>query len=303
MIHANKRVHKPISDLNSKFPPGFKTINFRLLPDTIKFQIISSKVSQMEKNDFIDICTLLNFTLNDIHDEKQQLEEYLNSLRLKMRKNPNNIRRRTNKISQKEIDDLTLRPSLFTQSLEEEYNRIFPLLVEIIKKMYNIKELNNILSENKKAIFNLQIVLEKDVRRLNDERKELSLKDIGETNPVLTQECQFTIRKLGEYILSYVNNIYTPIIEKHRVLIDNANSRLKHFYFNIIDPINERIDKIRIKSSLDFKEFYFDDDLELHLIVKNKPQSKYPFKVLHFNDLEITQKKVIIQVLRAEVRS
>ena len=106
MIHANKRTYKPISNLNNNFPSGFKTINFRLLPDTIKFQIISRKVSQMEKNDFKDICTLLNFTLDDINTEKQQLEAYLNSLRLKMRKNPNNIRRRTNKINQKEIDDL-----------------------------------------------------------------------------------------------------------------------------------------------------------------------------------------------------
>jgi len=288
MIHANKRAYKPISDLNSNFPSGFKTISFRLLPDRIKFQIISNKVSQMEKKDFTVICTLLNFTLDDIHDEKQQLEEYLNSLELKMKKNPNNIKRRTNKISQKEIDNLALRPNLFT-------------LIEMIKKKHNIKELSNILSKNRKVVFNLQTILEKDVRNLNDMRKELALRNIEETNPALSQEHQSTIKKLITYNLSYVNEIYTPIIEKHRTRVNNANSKLEQFLFTVVDSINEKIEKIKDRCSLNIKEFYFDDNLELRIMVINKPPSKYPLKVLHFDDLETTQKRRIIQILRTVV--
>ena len=83
MIHTNKSSYnKPISDLNKDFPSGFKTIYFRLLPSNIKLQIISSKILQMEKDDFRDVCSLLNFTLNDTHEEKYQLKEYKNSLTL-----------------------------------------------------------------------------------------------------------------------------------------------------------------------------------------------------------------------------
>jgi len=303
MIHTKKRIYKPISDLNKNAPAGFKFIQYRMLPDIIKFQVISNKISQMEKSEFNDICTLLNYTLNDINDEKQQLEEYLNSLRATIKKDPANIRRKTNKITQKEIDNLALRPNLITQSLEKEYNRVFPLLIELIKKKHNVGELECILKESKKLIFNLQIIMETDIKALNDHRKELSLENNEGTNPMLIQERQFTIQKLKGYIISYVNNVYTPIIEKHRTLANYSNSKLEHFYFNIIDPINKRIEKIKTKSPLDFKEFYFDDELHLHVIVRNKPQSKYPLKVLHFSDLEITQKKVIIQILKAEVRS
>lgn len=80
MIHTNKSTYnKPVSDLNKDFPAGFKSIYFRLLPDDIKFQIISNKVSQMENDEFKDICSLLKFTLNDIQEEIHQLKEYQNS--------------------------------------------------------------------------------------------------------------------------------------------------------------------------------------------------------------------------------
>jgi len=257
----------------------------------------------MKKNEFNYICTLLNFTLDDINDEKQQLEEYLNSLKATIKKNPGITRRRTNKITQKEIDNLALRPNLITQSLEKEYHRVFPLLIELIKKKHDVRELEYILKESRKLIFNLQIIMEIDIKALNDHRKELSLKNNEETSLLLIQEHQSTIQKLKKYIISYVNNVYTPIIKKHKTLTNNANSKLEHFYFNIIDPINKRIEKIKTKSPLDFKEFYFDDELKLHIIIKNKPQSEYPLKVLHFNDLETNQKKIIIQILKAEVRS
>jgi len=305
MIHTKKRIYKPISELNKNAPAGFKFIQYRILPDKLKFQVISNKISQMEKAGFTDICTLLNFTLDDIHKEKQQLKEYLNSLtlKLKMKKKPANIRKKSNKINQKEIDALSLKVSLFTKDLDKEYNRVFPLILKMIKKAHNIKEISKILSKNNKIIINLQTILEKDLRSLNDKRKELALEDIEETVPVLSQERQFTIKKLITYILNYVHEIYTPIIQKHITATNNANSRLERFCFNVIDKINKRIEKIKNKSLLDFKEFYFDDSLELRMIVKNKPPYKYPLKVLHFNDLETIQKKKIIQILKAEVFS
>ena len=53
MIHINKSTYnKPVSDLNEKFPSGFRTIQFRLLTDDIKFQVISKKILQMKKTEF-----------------------------------------------------------------------------------------------------------------------------------------------------------------------------------------------------------------------------------------------------------
>ena len=141
MLHSKERVFKPISDLNRNFPAGFKTINFRKLPDKLKFQIISKKLSQMEKNDFKDICILLNFTFSDIENEKQKLTDYLLSLRRKIINTQHNTKKRSNKITQKEIEEVTLKPNLFNQNLDQEYNRIFPLLIRNIKKKYNFKEL------------------------------------------------------------------------------------------------------------------------------------------------------------------
>jgi len=257
----------------------------------------------MEKNNFTNICTLLNFTLDDISDEKQLLKEYLTSLKFILKsKKSNNTRRKTNKITQKEIDNLTLRSTLFTQNLEKEYLRIFPLQIEFIKKKYNLKELSYILKESRKIIFNLQTVMEADVKKLNDERKELALRNFEETNPTLSQERQATIKKLREYIISYVDSVYTPIIEKYTKIVSDSNTKLEHFFFTIVDSINQKIEKVKNKSSLDTTEFYFTDDLELKIMVRNKSPNKFPFKVLHFEDLDATQKKQIIQILKCEVR-
>jgi len=261
------------------------------------------KANFSDVKDLDKLLKTISSIIDDINDEKQQLGEYLNSLKLEMRKKPNIIKRKTNKITQKEIDDLSFKGNLFTTDLGKEYDRVFPLLLRMIIKKHDIKELTDTLTENKKTIFNLQTVLEEDIKRLHDERKELALLNIEETNLTLSQERQSTITKLISYILNYVEKVYSPIIEKYRTTVNDANSKLEQFYFTVIDKINRRIEKVKTKSPLDFKEFYFDDELKLHLIIKANSPSKYPFKVLHFNDLEITQKKIIIQILKAEVKS
>ncbi|MHA1987273.1 MAG: hypothetical protein ACW98D_11580 [Promethearchaeota archaeon] len=298
MIHTTQIHRKPISDLNKNFPSGFKTIYFRLLPDDIKFQIISNKLSAMEKDDFIDICTLLNFTLDDIEKEKHQLNEYLQTLKRKIKNTPQKPKKKPNKITQKELDNIRLRPNLFNQNIDQEYNRVFELCIKLIKKKYNLKELHKICKESNKIIFNLQIVKEADVKKLNDYRKELSLTNNDEIRLEIIQKNQVRISKFKTYILRYVNHVYTPIIEKREVMINYKYSQLEQFYFAVIDTINKRVENIKNKTSLDIKEFYFDDGLELHIMVKNKPSGNYPFKRLNFQDLETIQKRTIIKILK-----
>ncbi len=152
----------------------------------------------MEKKEFKDICSLLNFTLNDIQKERRQLEEYQNSLELILEKSPKKTKRAGKKIKQNEYDDLRLKPDLFNQNLDKEYNRIFPLLTEMIKKEHHLKELSKFVAKNNQIIFNLETVLEADVRQLNYKRKELSLslKDNEGTNPPMIQELQSKIENL-----------------------------------------------------------------------------------------------------------
>jgi len=45
------------------------------------------------------------------------------------------------------------------------------------------------------------------------------------------------------------------------------------------------------------------DCQQCNMIIKDKSPSKYPLRALHFNDLETTQKKRIIQILRTKIRS
>ncbi|HEC40066.1 MAG TPA: hypothetical protein ENI29_17635 [bacterium] len=59
--------------------------------------------------------------------------------------------------------------------------------------------------------------------------------------------------------------------------------------------------KIKNKLSSDVKEFYFDDDLDLHIMVKNKPSSKYPMGHVKFKDLATNLKKAIIHILKAQL--
>ena len=59
----------------------------------------------------------------------------------------------------------------------------------------------------------------------------------------------------------------------------NANSRFEQFCFNVVDTINERMEKTKKRQPLNLVEFYFDDGLELHIMLKNPPASKYPFTV------------------------
>ena len=300
MLHSKERTYNPISDLNKKFTSGFKKINFRLLPDELKFQIISNKLSQMEKNDFKEICTLLNFTVDDINNEKQQLTDYLHTLRRKIKNSPHKPKKRSTKISQKEIEEITLKPDLFNQNLDQEYNRIFPLLIRNIKKKYNFKELGKVWKENNHLIFNLEIVMEADVRNLNDRRKELSLKIINEANPKIIHQHQSKIEKLKKFIINYVSNVYTPIIKKYQSLKESTNSKLEQFCFSVVDALNTKLEKVTKKFEMNINEFYFDDDLELRITVNNKPSNKFPLRHLHFDDLETKHKKMIIQILKTE---
>ena len=301
MLHSKERTYKPISDLNKKFPYGFKKINFRLLPDELKFQIISNKLSQMEKNDFKEICTLLNFTLDDIDDEKQQLTDYLHTLKRKIKNSPHKPKKRSTKITQKEIEEVTLKPDLFNQNLDQEYNRIFPLLIRNIKKKYNFKELGKVWKGNNHLIFNLEIIMEADVRKLNDIRKNLSLKIINETDSKIIQQHQSKIERLKTFIISYVSNVYTPIIKKYQSLKKSTTSKLEQFCFAVVDALNKKLEKVTKKFAMDITELYFDDGLELRIMVKNKLLSKFPFRSLNFEDLDNRHKRIIIQILKTEL--
>ncbi len=304
MIHTNRSTYKkPISHLNKKFPIGFRTIYFRLLPDDIKLQIISNKINQMGRIEFKDICSQLNFTVDDIHEERHQLEEFQSSLSLKMKDTLEMAKRNGKKIKQKEFDNLRLRLDLFNHNLDKEYNRIFPLLTQMIKKVKYIKELVKINMKNNRIIFNLQTVMEADVKKLNDERKELllALRGNEDLSSTTVQEHQSKIKKLKTFICNYVKQVYEPIIKKHKALLHNTDTKLEQFLFTVVDDINEKMEKIKIKHHLDMQNFYFDDGLELCLTVKNKFPSKYPIKILHFNDLDTPLKKRIIQILRSQL--
>jgi hypothetical protein len=63
------------------------------------------------------------------------------------------------------------------------------------------------------------------------------------------------------------------------------------------------MERIKNRFLSDITEFFFDDDLELHIMVKNKSPSNYPFKILHFNDLETDQKRIITKVLRIDPKT
>ncbi|HDZ17888.1 hypothetical protein LCGC14_1166350 [marine sediment metagenome] len=62
----------------------------------------------METPEFQDICSLLNFTSEDISNEKRQLIDYLETLRLKIKKTPMIKKKDKDKITQKELNDLSI---------------------------------------------------------------------------------------------------------------------------------------------------------------------------------------------------
>ncbi len=143
--------------------------------------------------------------------------------------------------------------------------------------------------------------MEADVRTLNDIRKNLSLKIIDETNPKIIQQHQSKIEKLETFIINYVSNVYTPIIKKYKSLKDDINSPLEQFCFAVVDALNTKLEKVTKKFAMDINEFYFDDNLDLSIVVKNRPSSKFPLKSLHFYDLETKHKRIIIQILKTEL--
>ncbi|KKN14973.1 hypothetical protein LCGC14_0990690 [marine sediment metagenome] len=61
------------------------------------------------------------------------------------------------------------------------------------------------------------------------------------------------------------------------------------------------MEKVRNKISLDVKEFYFNDGMELYIVVKNKPSDKYSLKSLQFGDLTTNQKRAIKQILKSKL--
>ena len=79
MLHAKNISYKKISRLNKNFPSGFKTVYFRTLLDRIKLQIITNKISQMVTPEFQEICSIFDFTADDISNEKFELIENLGS--------------------------------------------------------------------------------------------------------------------------------------------------------------------------------------------------------------------------------
>ena len=302
MLHSErKNCQKKISKLNKDFPSGFKIIDFRMLPDAIKFQIISNKVAQMETPEIQDICSLLNFTSEDISQEKCQLIDYLETLRLKMKNTPIKKKKDKDKITQKELDDLSIKKDLFTQDLNSEYDRLFPLLIDLIKKRSRLNGLRDSRLENGQIVFNLTTVMEADVKSLHNERKELYLKIIEATNNNLIRKHQNRIKKLVAYILYYVKQVNKPLLTKHQEMREGQNLKQEQFAFNVIDGINEKMEKIKSKLSSDVKEFYFDDGLDLHIMVKNNHSSKYPMKHVKFRDLTTNLKKAIIHILKSQL--
>ncbi|KKN43227.1 hypothetical protein LCGC14_0705400 [marine sediment metagenome] len=302
MLHSErKNYQKKISKLNKDFPSGFKTIDFRMLPDTIKFQIISNKVAQMETPEFQDICSLLNFTSEDISHEICQLIDYLETLRFKMKNTPIKKKRDKDKITQKELDDLSIKKDLFSQDLSGEYDRLFPLLIDLIKKRSRLNGLRDSRLENSQIVFNLTTVMEADVKSLHNERKELYLKILETTDKNLIRKHQARIKKLVAYIFYYVKHVYKPLLTKHQELKDDQSLKQEQFAFNIIDGINEKMEEIKNKLSSNVKEFYFDDGLELHIMFKNKSSSKYPVRHVRFKDLATNLKKAIIHILKSRL--
>ncbi|KKM69202.1 hypothetical protein LCGC14_1453260, partial [marine sediment metagenome] len=300
MLHSErKNYQKKISKLNKDFPSGFKTIDFRMLPDMIKHEIISNKISQMETPEFEEICSMLNFTPEDIQREKQQLEDYLDTLSIKMENTPFKEEKDYDRIKQTESDGLLFKRDIFGKVLSTEYDRLYPLLITLIKKKNKLEKLGKIYMTNEKIINNLDTVMEIDVKSLHNERKDLSLKisDIKDTD--LIQKYQTRIDKLAKYVFNYVDHVYLPTLNKHQTMQKNASLKHERFFFTVIDKINEKMENIRAKIMLNVIEFYFDDDLDLHIMVKNIPPSKYPLKGVKFRELPFVIKKGIIRILKA----
>ena len=111
----------------------------------------------------------------------------------------------------------------------------------------------------------------------------------------------YSDERIHFYIFYYVKQVYRPLLTKHQELKNAQSLKQEQFAFTIIDGINEKMEKIKSKLSSDVKEFYFDDDLDLHIMVKNKPSSKYPMKHVKFKDLSINLKKAIIHILKSQL--
>ncbi|KKK46082.1 hypothetical protein LCGC14_0563680 [marine sediment metagenome] len=94
----------------------------------------------------------MDFTSEDISNENRQLIDYLETLRLKIKKTPIKKKKDKDKITQKELDDLSIKKDLFTQDLNSEYDRLFSLLTRLIKKRFRLKGLRDSWLENNQII-------------------------------------------------------------------------------------------------------------------------------------------------------
>ncbi|HEC40065.1 MAG TPA: hypothetical protein ENI29_17630 [bacterium] len=142
----------------------------------------------------------------------------METLRLKIKKTPIKKKKDKDKITQKELDDLSIKKDLFTQDLNSEYDRLFPLLIDIIKKRSRLNGLRDSRLENGQIVFNLTTVMEADVKSLHNERKELYLKILETTGNNLIRKHQAKIKKLEAYIFYYVKQVYKPLLNKHQEL-------------------------------------------------------------------------------------
>jgi len=137
------------------------------------------------------------------------------------------------------------------------------------------------------------------VKSLHGERKDLSLKISDITDTSLIQKYQTRIDKLAKYVFKYVDYVYLLTLKKHKTMQKNASAKQERFFFTVIDKINEKIESVRTKIMLNVREFYFDDDLDLHIMVKNIPPSKYPLRGVKFRELPLRIKKDILRILKA----
>ncbi len=316
----SKNLPAKTSDINKPLPVGFRHINFRTLKDSYKVRILEKKIEVMDTPDFIDICQMFNHSIEDIQFEKDQLITYLNILKQDLSK-PQKPKKKFTKppLSLSVIKStLTIQNTLFNTSLDSELERIYNQSLQFLKQLYNIDENQKQLSKTHRLIYQLRDILENDVKPLNDERKELSLK--LRTNPQDT-ELRHRIEKIENYMIDYVSKIYHPLTKPLDKMITPLTNKIIAF-FKVIDNINKKLKTL----DFDFSEFYLDDGLDLIIKKKNTcpryiiydenevllkvPKGEYdtckgikfiiisPIRILNYSDLATTQKKQINALLK-----
>ena len=152
--------------------------------------------------------------------------------------------------------------------------------------------LNNIIE-------NFDTVMSSEFKKLQDLRKETSLKIRDKPDSPLVQEYQTRIDNLITHIFHYIDRVYKPLLNKHIAMKNSLSVKLQRFPFDVVDKLNEKMERIKNKLGLDVKEFCFDDDLALRVMIENKPKSRYSVTFFKFNYLSTSLKKMIVQVLKS----